>query len=635
MNTVRIAFLAGAIVAAGYLLSGLPHSPDRSGIDSYAFGLLPVQSEGRIKPLDSLGRQYLLQLHERQSLELEDGTTLSASQWVAEVMLSPEKAARRNVITIRHPDLVTLVAPPGSQDRKHFSLAEIFPNLKKLVEQAQRVSQVEAQLRNPYQKEVIELSNAVTSLVNLQSLVQLPQTGSPDAFYRSAFEQMKAGKTAFDLHQKGQSYNEEDFESFLGLAATLRRLDQSAGPRLVPPREENGQAPGKLDDWWTVGAAVLKSPVGDPDPVVLDYGAAATAYRNGEAETFNEAVERLREETKLRAPDRVHRAELEAAFNHSELFYRSSALYVLAFVLVILSWLKWPRTLGTAAAAILVVTLVAHTAGLGIRMYLHGRPPVTNLYSSAVFVGWGAVWLGLILERFFKNGIGSACAASIGFMSLIVAHHLAAQGDTLAMLQAVLDTNFWLATHVVVITLGYSATFLGGFLGIIYVLRGFFSRSLDSQTESSLQRMVYGIICFGTLFSLIGTLLGGIWADQSWGRFWGWDPKENGALLIVLWNAVILHARWGKLIQARGLMVLAILGNIVTAWSWFGTNMLGVGLHSYGFMDEAFFWLAAFVFFQLMFAAIGLVPLKHWGSFEARHQPEKDRDAPASSGSSS
>ena len=93
--------------------------------------------------------------------------------------------------------------------------------------------------------------------------------------------------------------------------------------------------------------------------------------------------------------------------------------------------------------------------------------------------------------------------------------------------------------------------------------------------------MVYGIVCFATLFSFVGTVLGGIWADQSWGRFWGWDPKENGALIIVLWNALILHARWGGLVRQRGLICLAIFGNIVTSWSWFGTNMLGIGLHSY------------------------------------------------------
>jgi ABC-type transport system involved in cytochrome c biogenesis permease subunit len=248
-------------------------------------------------------------------------------------------------------------------------------------------------------------------------------------------------------------------------------------------------------------------------------------------------------------------------------------------------------------------------------MWLEGRPPVTNLYSSALFVGWGSVAFCLVLEQLNRNAAGSAAAGMIGFATLLIAHHLSLAGDTLEMMRAVLDSNFWLATHVVVVTLGYASTFLAGFLAILYVLRGVFTRSLDTAAAESLAQMVYGIICFATLFSLVGTILGGIWADQSWGRFWGWDPKENGALLIVIWNAAILHARWCGLIRSRGLMVMAMFGNIVTSWSWFGVNMLGVGLHSYGFMDAAFYGLIGFVSTQLLLMGVALLPLGRWSSF--------------------
>jgi hypothetical protein len=149
--------------------------------------------------------------------------------------------------------------------------------------------------------------------------------------------------------------------------------------------------------------------------------------------------------------------------------------------------------------------------------------------------------------------------------------------------------------------------------------------------------MIYGIVCFATLFSFTGTVLGGIWADQSWGRFWGWDPKENGALIIVLWNALILHARWGGMVQQRGMAVLAVAGNIVTAWSWFGVNMLGVGLHAYGFMSGAVFWLLSFDLSQLVLIGLGLLPMRWWRSFAAQKQspprsqprPRKRNDQPA------
>jgi ABC-type transport system involved in cytochrome c biogenesis permease subunit len=221
-----------------------------------------------------------------------------------------------------------------------------------------------------------------------------------------------------------------------------------------------------------------------------------------------------------------------------------------------------------------------------------------------------------VLERIFRDGIGIVASAFIGFVTLIIAHHLSLSGDTMEMLRAVLDTNFWLATHVVVITAGYASMFVAGILALVYIVRGFFTRSLFPATARSLNRMVYGIICFSTLFSFVGTILGGIWADQSWGRFWGWDPKENGALLIVIWCAIILHARWGGMIRERGLMAMAVFGNIVTAFSWFGVNMLGIGLHSYGFMDKAFNWLVLFSASQMLFIGLALVPERYWRSFQ-------------------
>jgi len=124
----------------------------------------------------------------------------------------------------------------------------------------------------------------------------------------------------------------------------------------------------------------------------------------------------------------------------------------------------------------------------------------------------------------------------------------------------------------------------------------------------------------------VGTVLGGIWADQSWGRFWGWDPKENGALIIVLWNVLILHARSGGMVRERGLANLAIFGNSVTTWSFFGTNMLGVGLHSYGFMDEERVALITFVASQLALIALGSVPVRFWQSFKSEREPVGPRE---------
>ncbi|MBM3848041.1 MAG: cytochrome C biogenesis protein, partial [Verrucomicrobia bacterium] len=313
----------------------------------------------------------------------------------------------------------------------------------------------------------------------------------------------------------------------------------------------------------------------------------------------------------------VAKGRNEHYFNFLEPFYKSSALYVLAFILACVSLFNQIQPVRVAALWLLGLTFLVHTVGLIYRMVLEGRPPVTNLYSSAIFIGWGICGLGLIIEKFFKNALGTLTAAMGGFVTLIIAHNLSLGGDTMEMMRAVLDTNFWLATHVVVITLGYSATFMAGALGILYILMGVLSTSLNRDLVKQLSRMVYGILCFATLFSFVGTVLGGIWADQSWGRFWGWDPKENGALLIVIWNAIYLHLRWGKLASERTLMAVAVFGNVITAFSWFGVNMLGIGLHSYGFMDAAFKWLLIFDISQLLIIALAYVPYSRWRSAQS------------------
>jgi len=183
----------------------------------------------------------------------------------------------------------------------------------------------------------------------------------------------------------------------------------------------------------------------------------------------------------------------------------------------------------------------------------------------------------------------------------------------------VLDTQFWLATHVVTINLGYAATYGAGIWGALYLLLAHVFPVLDDDARHKLLRTLYGTLCFAIFFSFIGTVLGGLWADDSWGRFWGWDPKENGALMIVLWNALVLHARWGGLVKGRGLATLAVGGNIVTTWSYFGVNELGVGLHSYGASEKnTAMWLLLFAASQLALIGLGMMPQRWFESMRLK-----------------
>jgi ABC-type transport system involved in cytochrome c biogenesis permease subunit len=221
-----------------------------------------------------------------------------------------------------------------------------------------------------------------------------------------------------------------------------------------------------------------------------------------------------------------------------------------------------------------------------MRCVIRGRPPVSTLYETVLFVTAVGAIVALVMEGINRQRIALSAAAILGTVGLFIAngYELLDKRDTMPSLVAVLDTNFWLATHVTCITIGYSAGMLAALLASVYlVAKAVGVKRGERGFYKNLGRMVYGVLCFGLIFSVVGTILGGIWANDSWGRFWGWDPKENGALLIVLSQIVILHARMGGYLREHGLCMAAAFGGTIVAFSWWGVNLLGVGLHSYGF----------------------------------------------------
>ena len=585
------------------------------GFDIATFSELPVQVGGRIKPLDSVARNTLLVLANRQKVITPEEITLSPIEWFMDLTMRPEIADTYKVFKIEFPDDLGLVGL-AQKGQRHYSFNELTPYFKEILARYQEINP-EPKKRTSYEQQIAELNDGLT-LYN-RVMHSLSPIGKPERLdrlvdeYQTYIASIQPGLDELRKQQAGEDYDAEKLARMIYFCDDYLELSQTAHLRIIPP-----PAPvDPLDDWKNVGLELLDVMRGDSlSPYINGYAGLTMAYRQNQPEIFNQTIQELRQRFIADFPDEIDRLHFERLFNQIQPFYLSMLLYLLVFLIVCFAWLYWPETLNKAALQVLLLSLFIHTFGLVARMYIQGRYGVfvTNLYSSAVFVGWGAVLLGVVLEKFFRNGIGAAMAALVGFCTLIVAHHLSMSGDTLEMMRAVLDSNFWLATHVTVITLGYSAMFFAGALAIMFTLQGLFSKSFNKQSAKSLSGMVYGIICFGTLFSLVGTILGGIWADQSWGRFWGWDPKENGALMIVIMGAIYLHARWGGICKERGLMALAICGNIVTAWSWFGTNLLGVGLHAYGFTTSGAAWTIGFALSQLALISLALLPWQFWRS---------------------
>jgi ABC-type transport system involved in cytochrome c biogenesis permease subunit len=295
-----------------------------------------------------------------------------------------------------------------------------------------------------------------------------------------------------------------------------------------------------------------------------------------------------------------HRLKLETWYNQANMFYTSVAFYILAFLLLGISWISLPTIFKKIAYFSLIIGFLFHGGGLCLRMYIMQRPPVSTLYESIIFVSFITIICAVILEYIRKDGLGIFIGAVSGSIFHYIGFKYAVDGDTMGMLVAVLNSNFWLATHVTTITIGYGTSLMAGFMGHIYLVMAILSPERTNRLNE-IYNNTFGITLMALFFALFGTILGGIWADQSWGRFWGWDPKENGAMLICMWHLMMIHMRLSGMVKAPGFALGMVLNNIIVALAWFGVNLLNVGLHSYGFATGIAINLGLFILFEFLF----------------------------------
>jgi ABC-type transport system involved in cytochrome c biogenesis permease subunit len=560
------------------------------------FRKLPVQEGGRIKPIATLARSTLMHLSESSSVKNENNQALDALSWFLDLSFRPELAHSYYVFKIDHSEVVDFLGIPN-QGKKHFSFNELSPHFHKIAEARRKFDAQPENEFSPFQKQLVKLYD---KLVLYQSSLTIfhpsTQTADLNVHYTQWLGLIEPGVQAVQDQLQGRAFDEKVLRLFLVVSDRYLETAKHTQARAIVPELADEKAV-----WMNAGDAVLEA-IGTKatHPLLLQYASLSQTFRNNDSTTFNQVCDQLL--SSFKAAPWYTKVKVECALNYIQPFYLCSALYLITFICFCWSWLINSKVLYRSSMTLMLIVLLIHTLGIVCRIYIQGRPPVTNLYASAVFIGWAGAVMSSVIERFYKNGLAASVGSLIGFTTLVIAYYLGVTSDTLESVRAVLDSNFWLSTHVVSVTLGYSAMFLAGYFGIAYTIS-----NVSGRASSAGAQMAYATLCFATLFSFIGTLLGGIWADQSWGRFWGWDPKENGALLIVLWCAICLHARWGKLVNEAQFMLMAIFGNIVTAWSWFGTNMLGVGLHSYGFMDKAFAALAGFILLNFLFIGVGLL----------------------------
>ena len=498
---------------------------------------IPLQDEGRIKPLDTFARNHLLAFYGKRSIK---EMNLSATDWILNLILDPQNGKEQKIFNIRNPEVVSSIYLDWSTEHK-YSFNEILPGLSNQAVLINMINQKPNANRTVFEKQLLELNNNALRFEEISYLKAMkllpPDEISKTDEWSSPLEFIVNGRSP-EPHQD----------------AILNALQQYLAGRLA------GQEASMQSAMANYKAALLMVP----------------------GELFDITV--LKKETWM---------------NRVNLFYTSVGLYLFAFILLGLSWMIHPLLLKRASYALLILGFLFHAYGIYLRMHIMGRPPVSTLYESVIFVAFIVILFAIILEYFRRDGLGIFVGTISGSIFHYIGFSYASDGDTLGMLVAVLNSNFWLATHVTTITMGYGASLVAGFIGHLYLVQAIRQPENKSNLKSIFNNL-FGITLIALFFTLFGTILGGIWADQSWGRFWGWDPKENGALLIVLWQLMMVHMRLSGLAKPAEFALGMALNNIIVALAWFGVNLLQVGLHSYGFDDGVARNLFIFIVLELI-----------------------------------
>ena len=506
-------------------------------LSGFEIGDIPLQDEGRIKPLDTFARNHLLAFYGKRSIKELD---MGATDWIINLILDPENGRDQKIFNIRNPEVASSLFLDWTNEHK-YSFNQITPGLSEQSSMLEMIDQKDASDRTVYEKQLYEISRNILRFEEISYLKALkfipPSNNSESGEWFSPFD--------FILKRIPANENQE---------AILNSLQMYLANRLSGNDLEMSSA---LDR----------------------YETALFTFQG-----INVKVNNLKKETWM---------------NRVNLFYISLGLYLLAFIFLSISWMIKPILLNRVAYLFLISGTLIHGYGIFLRMQIMERPPVTTLYESVIFVSLIIMTLAVLLEYFRKDGLGTFVGSVSGSVLHYVGFSYAADGDTLGMLVAVLNSNFWLATHVTTITIGYGASLMAGCVGHLYLIQEI--RGLNSASLKSIFNNMFGVTLLALFFTLFGTILGGIWADQSWGRFWGWDPKENGALLIVLWQLMMIHMRLSGLAKPKEFALGMALNNIIVALAWFGVNLLQVGLHSYGFDDGVARNLFMFIGFEIIF----------------------------------
>ena len=264
-----------------------------------------------------------------------------------------------------------------------------------------------------------------------------------------------------------------------------------------------------------------------------------------------------------------------------------------------------------AVMVCLIGVFIIEITAITLRVMISGRGPVTNMYETVMWVGFGGLFFATILAFIRREILFLSVGLTLNLACLFMMTFATDMLDpAIKPLVPVLRDNFWLSTHVTTITISYAAFALSWILSDYYMVKTMFFKPLPTETLY-INNLCYDCLKIGVVLLALGIILGGIWADYSWGRFWGWDPKETWALAALLIYIAILHGRFSGWIKAEWFIPFTGLAFLGIIMAWFGVNyILAAGLHSYGFSEGGRLFILLLAAVQVVVFAIYVLRIR-------------------------
>lgn len=565
-------------------------------VDLSKFSTLPILHEGRIKPLDSFADVMLKKFSGKDNI---DGQ--SSSEWLAETLFDPASAVEKPVFKIFDAKQYNLNKNKNNL-YSYIDLSKVIENKKSII----------GELINTPPEQWIEQQKALMDLHEnyilmtqiLRSLTLLLPINindqNIDKNYLSYQEERDDlnQKVKNIIRKKGTNLDQYSKKEIL-LSETsyhLNVLEQASVKNIflrIIPTNWN-----KIDSTWQTPWATIKKEEKSSKTLkyINSWESMALAYRAQNSRDFKLAAQAAMDQFETSVFS-IKKIKTEKIYNDLNLLYWAQIFYIFSFSLLLLFYFYPKQSLEKIAFGFLTIGLIDQIIHTALRIYILGRPPVGTLYESILFVAMVCV-AGFVFMAFKQKNNSAVLLGSLSGIILLLTAQGFSSEDTMSTLVAVLNTNFWLSTHVLCISIGYSLCLITSLIGHSYLVLKAFKPNHSRAVFNKIISHIKTLAILSLLFTTIGTILGGIWADQSWGRFWGWDPKENGALLIVLWLVWILHGRISHHIDDLWLAITTSLLSVIVVLAWFGVNLLNIGLHSYGFISGIAWGIGFFCIFE-------------------------------------